>query len=75
MHLDNPLDKQIGGDHYKQGGIQPIEYIQANNLDFCQGNAIKYITRFKDKNGVEDLEKAKHYIDFLIEQEKKLANS
>lgn len=61
------LDTQIGGDHYKELSIQPIEYILANKLGFCEGNVIKYITRYKSKNGLEDLKKAKHYIDMLIE--------
>lgn len=57
---------QIGGDHYNKKAIQPIDYIIANDLNFCEGNVVKYITRYKDKNGVEDLKKAKQYIDFLI---------
>ena len=61
------LDTQIGGDHYKELSIQPIEYILANKLGFCEGNVVKYITRYKSKNGLEDLKKAKHYIDMLIE--------
>ena len=61
------LETQIGGDHYKELSIQPIEYILANKLDFCEGNVVKYITRYKSKNGLEDLKKAKHYIDMLIE--------
>lgn len=61
------LETQIGGDHYKELSIQPIEYILANKLGFCEGNIIKYITRYKSKNGLEDLKKAKHYIDMLIE--------
>ena len=63
-----PTDTQIGGNHYKNYKIQPIEYTLANSLNFCQGNVIKYITRYKDKNGVEDLKKAKHYIDILISE-------
>jgi len=59
----------IGGDHYRQGSIQPIEYIYANNLGFCEGNCIKYLTRYKYKNGLEDLKKAKHYIELLMELE------
>lgn len=59
---------QIGGDHYNKKNIQPIDYILANELNFCEGNVIKYITRYKDKNGVEDLKKAKQYIDFLIKE-------
>lgn len=62
------LDIQIGGSHYKTG-IQPWEYIEANNLDFFEGNVIKYVTR-KKGNRLEDLEKAKHYIEYLIEREK-----
>lgn len=65
----NPLKVQYGGTHYKDKAIQPIEYILANDLNFCEGNAIKYLTRWRDKGGVEDLKKAKHYIDFLIEKE------
>jgi hypothetical protein len=58
---------QVAGKHYTNKKIQPIDYIIANELDFCEGNVIKYITRYKDKNGVEDLQKAKQYIEFLIE--------
>ena len=65
------MDVQIGGDHYKKLKIQPMEYSMANNLDACQHTAIKYITRFRDKGGVADLEKAKHVIDMLIEFEQK----
>lgn len=63
---NNNILSQIGGDHYTKNKIQPIEYILANGLDFCSGNIVKYITRYKDKNGLEDLEKAKHYIELLI---------
>ena len=65
------MDVQIGGDHYKKLKIQPMEYSMANNLDACQHTAIKYVTRFRDKGGVADLEKAKHVIDMLIEFEQK----
>lgn len=61
-------DIQIGGDHYKLP-IQPIEYIWKNKLNFFQGNIIKYTTRYKAKGGKEDLLKARHYIDMLIEFE------
>lgn len=63
------LSFQFGGDHYKKQAIQPIEYIMANGLGYCEGNVVKYITRYPDKGGVEDLKKARHYIDFLIEKE------
>ena len=65
----NPLNSQVGGSHYNEYTIQPIEYAMANNLDYCQANAIKYITRFRDKNGLEDLKKAIHNIEILIELE------
>ena len=65
------LDVQIGGDHYKSMPIQPMEFSMANGLDACQHTAIKYITRFRAKGGVQDLEKAKHVIDMLIEFELK----
>jgi len=55
--------------HYSMGAIQPIEYILANDLDFCEGNIIKYITRWKFKDGIQDLEKAKHYIQLLIDHQ------
>lgn len=65
----NALKTQVGGDHYKQFEIQPVEFITRNNLGFIQGNIIKYICRYKFKNGKQDLEKIKHYIDLLIQLE------
>ena len=62
---DNAWDKQVGGDHYKQYAIQPAKFALANGLDYAQSNAIKYIVRHKDKNGVQDLDKAIHYIELL----------
>ena len=59
--------KQVGGNHYKKYVIQPAEFIIKNNIGFCEGNIIKYILRFKDKGGIADLEKAKHYIELLID--------
>ena len=61
------LDEQIGGSHYRAGGIQPVQYIEANGLGFCEGNVIKYVTRHAVKGGAEDLRKARHYIDLLLE--------
>ena len=61
-------DYQVGGEHYKNTGIQPIEYIMANNLDFCEGNVVKYVSRWRQKNGLDDLLKAQHYLQFLIER-------
>lgn len=60
-------DKQIGGKHYKEYKIQPIEFITKNKLSFIQGCIIKYICRFENKNGIEDLEKIKHYCDLQIQ--------
>jgi len=67
----NELKKQVAGDHYVKLAIQPVQYITENNLTYLQGNVIKYVTRYKDKNGLQDLQKAKHYIDMLIEMEDK----
>ena len=63
------LETQIGGDHYKKYKIQPVEYNHYNQIPYMEGNVIKYITRWRDKKGVEDLEKAKHYIELIIEME------
>lgn len=69
--IDNktPLKNQIGGDHYKSMAIQPAEYCYKNKLDGLSGAVIKYMTRWPKKNGKEDLLKAKHTIDLLIELE------
>lgn len=63
------FDLQVGGSHYKDLAIQPTEYIVKNKLNFIEGNVIKYVTRYKLKGGLEDLKKARHYIDILIELE------
>lgn len=65
------LQEQVDGDHYKKLKIQPIEYIHANNIGYMEGNVIKYVSRWRQKNGIKDLEKAMHYIDLLIELETK----
>ena len=66
---DNALGFQVGGSHYKIMEIQPVEYIYKNNLGFIEGNIVKYITRHKEKNGIEDLRKIKHYLELLSELE------
>lgn len=71
LELMDALGVQIGGQHYKSKRIQPVEYIAANNLNFLEGCIVKRITRWRDKNGLEDLEKIKHEVDLLIEMEKK----
>lgn len=63
-------DRQVGGGHYKTRAIEPWDYAIANNLDFMQGSVVRYVTRYKDKNGIEDLEKCKHYVEKMIETEK-----
>jgi hypothetical protein len=65
------LNTQVGGNHYKDMKIQPVEYIIQNNIGYLEGNVIKYISRYKQKNGINDLRKARHYIDMLIEIEAK----
>lgn len=62
----SPLTDQVGGNHYKDMPIQPVEFIAANNIGFIEGSIIKYVCRHKTKNGKQDLEKAKHFIDLLI---------
>lgn len=58
--------EQIGGDHYNNKKIQPIDYILENNLPYCEGNVVKYVTRHKEKNGAEDIKKAIHYLRFIL---------
>ena len=62
-------NKQVGGSHYKDMVMQPSEFINKNKLQFAEGNAIKYICRHAHKGEVQDLEKAKHYIDMIIERD------
>ena len=69
----NALDKQVDGGHYKDMPIQPVEYIYANALGYFEGNVIKYVSRWRKKNGIADLEKAKHYIELLIQLENRSA--
>jgi len=63
-----PQDKQIGGNHYKSFHIQPYEFISKNNLSFFQGNVVKYVCRYLNKNGVEDLKKIIHYCQLEIKK-------
>jgi hypothetical protein len=67
--MSKVLDHQEGGSHYKKMAIQPIDFIYFNEIPFIEGNIIKYILRHKKKNGLEDLKKAKHYLEILIEKE------
>lgn len=69
----NALQRQEGGSHYRDMVIQPIEYIHANGLPFAEGTVIKYVSRWRVKNGIADLKKARHVLDLLIELESKNA--
>ena len=68
--VTQPMQTQVGGSHYKDLKIQPVEYIMANNIPYMEGNVVKYCTRWRNKGGVQDLEKAMHYLQMLIEKEK-----
>jgi len=66
------FDEQVGGDHYQKLKIQPMEYILQNDLGFVEGCVVKYVSRYKFKNGIEDLKKARQNLDFLIEHLERL---
>jgi len=66
---ESALDVQVGGGHYKQFAIQPIEFITKNQIPFIEGNIIKYASRHREKNGIEDLRKIIHYTKLLMELE------
>lgn len=71
LAVESAWSQQIGGAHYKKRGIQPMHYSMANGLDGCQHTIVKYVTRFREKGGIEDLKKARHVLDMLIEWEEK----
>lgn len=64
--MTDPRKRQIGGAHYLNLGIQPVEFAMANRWDFCAGAVLKYLTRWRVKNGVADLQKARHFIDLRL---------
>jgi hypothetical protein len=66
---------QVGGDHYKNLPIQPVEFIHANGIPFIEGNCIKYLCRWREKGGTKDLEKVIHYVGLLMELEAKRGNA
>jgi hypothetical protein len=68
----SPLEIQVGGNHYKELPIQPVQYIFENGIGYFEGNVIKYVSRWRSKGGIADLEKAKHYIEMLIDFERSL---
>lgn len=63
----NALDVQVGGNHYKRMAIQPIEFIVKNNIPYREANVIKYVCRHSFKNGKEDIRKAIHYLEMILE--------
>lgn len=64
------FNEQVAGDHYKNMVIQVVQYNHLNGIGYMEGNVIKYVSRWKSKgNGIEDLRKARHYLDLLIEME------
>jgi len=65
----NALSVQVGGDHYASLAIQPVEYIHANNIGYLAGNVVKYVTRYKAKGGAEDIRKAMHYCQLILQVE------
>lgn len=65
--LAGALSRQVGGSHYKDFEIEPIEFILANNLGYCEGNIIKYICRHSAKGGIQDIDKVIHYCELLKE--------
>ena len=71
INVASALEQQCGGSHYRNMAIQPIEFIHANGIPFAEGSVIKYVSRWRAKNGIADLEKARHFIDLLIELERK----
>jgi hypothetical protein len=71
LRTGKPSEQQVGGTHYKDFVIQPAEFVHKNSIGFLEGNAIKYLCRHKAKNGKDDLLKARHYIDLLLEWEYK----
>ena len=63
------LAEQVGGEHYRKMAIQPVEFIHANGIPFIEGSVIKYVSRWRHKGGLNDLRKAQHFIELLIELE------
>lgn len=72
--MTSALNNQVAGDHYKKMKIQPVEFIHANHIPFIEGCIIKYAARWRDKGGIKDLEKIKHFAELLIELESRNGN-
>ena len=71
MTENNALNKQVSGSHYKDYPIQPVVFCQMNKLTFCESSVIKYVCRHRSKNGAEDIKKAIHFLELLLEIEYK----
>jgi len=71
----NATDTQVGGDHYRKFKIQPTEFIHKNGIPFIEGCVIKYVVRWRDKNGIQDIDKAIHFLQLLKELENDSNNS
>ncbi len=69
QEAESPLSRQQGGSHYKGMKIQPVEFIHANGIPFIEGCVIKYVSRWRQKGGIDDLKKAKHFLEILIDLE------
>lgn len=67
--IANPSARQVGGDHYRKFKIQPIEYVLANDMGYLPGCALKYLTRYKEKGGAQDIKKCIHYLELILEFE------
>ena len=67
-------DQQVGGKHYREMAIQPIEFILANNMGFAEGSVIEYVSRWRQKGGLEDLKKALHFLEFITESRNQIAD-
>jgi hypothetical protein len=68
-NMSDPFKKQVAGNHYKKYPIQPIEFCYKNNIPFIESSVIKYVVRHKDKNGADDILKAIHLLEMLLELE------
>lgn len=75
MNPPSALDMQVAGGHYLKMKIQPVEFIHANGIPFIEGCIIKYAARWRNKGGIKDLEKIKHFVDLLIELEARDGNA
>ena len=63
------MSDQVGGDHYRNKAIEPIRYIMENNLGYCEGNVIKYVTRHREKGGAQDIRRAIQYLNFILQHQ------